>query len=494
MLVATLLYVRAAEESPMFLRFTAVAAAVTSFCIPSSGQAFTEDCRYGVNAHQASNATLDEAAAAGIGWVRFDFNWFQIEPTESAYDWSIPDRFFAHAATQGLNVFATVAYTPSWAAPQPCNDADPEPLNWCRNRPPVNGADWTDFVTAAVGRYGAQVKTWGMWNEPNLVQFYTGTRAQYTYDILIPGSDAVHAACADCNVAGPDLAHLRGGADWDADEGLCVFGECLFNGWNYSLSEILQDAGAWIDIVTHHKYADPSLEWWLEALDGEWLLGVQYVNGIKEVTDLHAPGKPVWITELGWEMEPYGSYSNAYAQGELDLMMTGLDQAIAGTYPGATNQPWPELEKLFWYDLKDDPSGYSWGLLDEFGVAKPAWTTYANAITTLGDCIEPVVGDDDDVTDDDDDIDDDDAIDDDDSEPETDDDDSEPPADDDDSEPETDDDEPEDEDEVEADPFASSNGAIGCTCDASNSSGGGLLALMLLGLGRRWRRRRPASR
>ena len=35
-------------------------------------------------------------------------------------------------------------------------------------------------------------------------------------------------------------------------------------------------------------------------------------------------------------------------------------QIQKGTFSGAINQPWPELKKLFWYDLNDDPNGYSW--------------------------------------------------------------------------------------------------------------------------------------
>ena len=62
--------------------------------VPSTSSALTEDCPFGVNAHQASNMALQQAAAAGIGWVRFDFNWFQIEPADNQFDWTIPDRFW----------------------------------------------------------------------------------------------------------------------------------------------------------------------------------------------------------------------------------------------------------------------------------------------------------------------------------------------------------------------------------------------------------------
>jgi len=50
------------------------------------------------------------------------------------------------------------------------------------------------------------------------------------------------------------------------------------------------------------------------------------------------------------------------------------------------NQPWPELKALFWYDLIDDPSGYSWGLLESSETPKPQYSTYASVIQTLGPC------------------------------------------------------------------------------------------------------------
>ena len=160
------------------------------FATPAA--AFTEDCRYGVNAHLSSANALDLAAAAGIGWVRMDMNWFQIETSQNSYNWTPADNFIAHADSLGLNVFVTIAYSPDWAVAQPCNNADPDDANRCLNRPPLNTSDWTDFVTEAVNRYPT-VTHWGLWNEPNLSQFWIADRDQWVNEILIPGSDAVHA-------------------------------------------------------------------------------------------------------------------------------------------------------------------------------------------------------------------------------------------------------------------------------------------------------------
>jgi hypothetical protein len=50
---------------------------------------------YGINAHLASGVLLDRVAAAGIAWVRVDFNWFMMEPARGVYDWATTDAVVA---------------------------------------------------------------------------------------------------------------------------------------------------------------------------------------------------------------------------------------------------------------------------------------------------------------------------------------------------------------------------------------------------------------
>ena len=370
-------------------RSLSLASAAALLFLLTHANALEPSCPYGVNAHLASNDALDAARAAGIGWVRMDLNWYQVETSKGVFDFSETDRFIDHATDLGLNVFVTIAYTPSWAVGVPCNDADPNPVNRCLNAHPTNEADWTDFVGVVVARYQDRVKHYGMWNEPNLDQFYKGQRDEWVNGILVPGSASVHAACSDCFVLGPELANLRS-AHWDADEGQCAFGECAFNGWNYSLEQILIAAADSIDIVTHHKYDDPATSLWDEATDGEFVGGFQIMNGVKELTDQHAPGKPVWLTETGWETPPFGDDPPDYAAAQLAALFQGFVGVVDGTQPGVANQPWPELQKVFWYDLHDDPNAASWGLLDASLAPKATYTAYADVIATLGiDCENP---------------------------------------------------------------------------------------------------------
>ena len=54
---------------------------------------------YGINAHLPSGALLDRVAAAGIAWVRVDFNWWMMAPARGVYDWALTD-----AVVEGLTL------------------------------------------------------------------------------------------------------------------------------------------------------------------------------------------------------------------------------------------------------------------------------------------------------------------------------------------------------------------------------------------------------
>jgi hypothetical protein len=70
---------------------------------------------YGINTHLPSSALLDRVAAAGIAWIRVDFNWYDLQPARDRYDWTLADAVVHDARAGGLNVYATLSYTPAWA-------------------------------------------------------------------------------------------------------------------------------------------------------------------------------------------------------------------------------------------------------------------------------------------------------------------------------------------------------------------------------------------
>lgn len=129
---------------------------------------------YGANCHLAHDELIAEPRGIGVTWQRFDIDWNDLEPEQGVFACGEPDRCLAQAARLGVSVFATVAYTPRWASGR--DD---------RTAPPRSGAAFVRFVRDAVRRYRGKLHALGVWNEPNLREFYTGTREFYPRELLV---------------------------------------------------------------------------------------------------------------------------------------------------------------------------------------------------------------------------------------------------------------------------------------------------------------------
>jgi len=331
------------------LAFLGLAAALLLAFAPPARAAPTSS-PYGINIHvpQGTELTelLDRAQAAGIGWVRIDFVWAYVEPQPGTFDWSIYDAIAAAARARGLHVFATLAYTPGWATHGP---------DW--TGVPDNPADWADVCFRAARRYQDTILYWGMWNEPNLAQFWSGSRQQYLDVILKTGADAVHTGNPAALVGGPELAHLTS-ADW-------------FD-W---LKAAIDQAGDRLDFVTHHIYDRSGNRNVTHKLEDATIFGGNpglwgvVTPSVKDVlVETGWFGRPFWLTETGWATDQVTEAQQAgYLSGLLGDWQSGL-----------SHRDW--VDKIFFYDIEDspDPAQEKWGILRADGSAKPAYDAYAS--------------------------------------------------------------------------------------------------------------------
>jgi len=308
---------------------------------------------YGINAHVPDSQTLDLIAQAGIGWIRIDMNWFQLEPSKDHYNWGFMDSVVNNARARGLEIFATLAYTPGWASGTD-NIADP----------PQNTADWYDFVYDAVSRYSGKVKYWGMWNEPNLENFFTGNGWQYREWILKVGAQAAKDADPSCLVLAPELAHLSS-SDWPG-----------------FMDEVMKAGGAdYIDIITHHCYKGTTGEDVFDYLDAgafHWPWDPPPLMDV--LKDLGVDDKPVWLTEVGWHTSGKAALDPSLTEGKDSVSES--DQALYyhQLLWGVHERGY--LEKVFPYEIKDDPNPDvpNWGIVKADYTPKEAYYTYRDFI------------------------------------------------------------------------------------------------------------------
>jgi hypothetical protein len=316
------------------------------------GRAAAQDNPYGMNIHSPSGAELtlfmDKLQAAGIGWAHVAVIWPYVESAPGTYDWSVYDAIVAAAQQHQIKVLATILYTPAWATSYPTWTGIPD------------ATAWVSFCTAAATRYRGSINYWGLWNEPNLTEFWAGSRQQYIDLLLKPGADAIHAANPMAHVGGPALAHI-GSAKW--------------YDW---LDDVILQAGDHLDFVTHHVYDTGGNRQVTSKLNDSTVFGNSpdlwsiVAPSVREVLH-HAGwfGKPFWLTETGWQSQPGGETQQAAYYG-------GMLTDWFGNYQGQT---W--IDKIFFYEMIDyPPNGTTWGILRADGSGKPAYDVYQSFITT----------------------------------------------------------------------------------------------------------------
>jgi len=119
---------------------------------------------------------VQQSWAAGVRSARISTWWCMTEPERDSYDWEALDYAFQIASNYGIAPVPEIYYTPDWAALGKDVDIQCVSNEYPRNLPPQDMDDWSNFMAAIVGRYGAygkdQVHEWEIWNEPDLWEFW----------------------------------------------------------------------------------------------------------------------------------------------------------------------------------------------------------------------------------------------------------------------------------------------------------------------------------
>jgi hypothetical protein len=292
--------------------------------------------RLGVNIHRPTGDDgrflFGKAQELGVGWVRIDVAWDDIEIAKGEYKWSRADEPIKEAASRGLKILANLHATPRWANRDKGTTVAPDRTE-----------DWVDFCKKSAERYNGQteglprIEIFGIWNEPDgsgLVHEDKGRTSPQLYveQILKPCSEAIRKARPDAKTAGPELASKT----------------------DY-LKDVLGAAGASLDIITVHKYSDHP-----EGVTSH----MQKIRSILEGSS-KTKGKPIWLTETGWSTKStskcwFGTVEDKVQAEKSKSLLTLIE-----------SQNW--IAKVFFYELRDDNSegACQWGLLRRDGTEKP---------------------------------------------------------------------------------------------------------------------------
>jgi len=223
----------------------------------------TSESQYGSHSHiyrpnEVVNfpQNLDAMRATGLDWMRTDFLWDLVEPTQGNWDFAQYDGIVEEARKRNVNILGILGYSPTsrehaWEVPE----------------------RWAEYVAQTVGRYRGKVDHWEVWNEENIGSFWKNPDPKAYVEFL-------KITAQTAREVNPDVKILFGGT---AGVPFDFIEECLKLG-----------ASEYFDVMNIHPYR-PSVT------GGAQIKRFQF--DLQKTSDLiakYGARKPLWITEMGW--------------------------------------------------------------------------------------------------------------------------------------------------------------------------------------------------
>jgi polysaccharide biosynthesis protein PslG len=283
--------------------------------------------------------SLELLRDAGVGWIRQELPWEQIEPVAKGQTtdpkfgestWAKFDDIVERANSLGLNLILRVDTSPRWALPA---DA-PDGLG-----PPLREADYWDFLSQVAARYRGKVAAYQVWNEPNLnSEWGRQPPDAAAYARLLRGaSERIHSADPSARVL---MAALAPTLTENAD---------ALNELTY-LQE-LYDAGVrgTFDVLAVQAYGlrggpdDPRVDR-ADVTFSRPLL-------VRQVMERNGDAAtPIWGTEMGWNVNPPDFPIQSYGRVTPSLQARYTVRAFE-----RVREQWPWMQVVcVWYWKRPD--------------------------------------------------------------------------------------------------------------------------------------------
>lgn len=319
--------------------------------IETVGQRFgTQSSHIKLYPPSTMDAELNTVQAAGIGWLRCDFAWFDLEYNQGVWNFAGTDRLVDEAERRGVSLLGILGTSPPWA-----NGGNT--WNW----PPTDMDAWRNYVRTVVSRYRGRVPAWEIWNEENIHAFWQPEPDCAAYVNLLA------AASQEIRAADPSATIIMGGvAGLDPN----YLHKCLQLG-----------AAAYVDAIAYHPYAEtigeegqpPEATYWpkekLCRLIVDWVHNLVALYSNKRLQ--------VWITEVGWTT--------------CASVPPGVDETTQASYLLRTmiNYAGTDVRRVIWFNLRDtwEHEIDRYGLVDRNFNPKPSLGYYATFMKLFGPAV-----------------------------------------------------------------------------------------------------------
>lgn len=298
---------------------------------------------------------LSIMADAGIGWVRVNWAWKDLQPDDGPFDFAHLDDVARIAAEHHIQLLPILTAVPAWSSTAPEQlKAERGSLSPVDRYRPAKIADWLNYVRTAIQHYDSlydslrvpRIKYWEVWNEPNIPDFWPPSPDAAEYLAMLRATyQAIKAVNPEAQVVLGGLAN--GGLNSD--------------GSSYLKNLYDLGGGSFFDVVSIHVYSHP--RYGVGPVE-------KSVNAVRAEMDAHGDkNKPLWLTEIGWSDAP-----DAWGAPTVD------QNEVASFLKAVYASPMP-ADVIFWYNFRNifansPDAEHNFGLVNADFSAKPAFTAF----------------------------------------------------------------------------------------------------------------------
>ncbi len=204
---------------------------------------------------------LSSMKEAGVGWVRADFLWQDIEPQEGKFDFTKYDTIVDLFTLNGIKILGILDYSANWASG--CSQ-------W--NCAPRENKLFINYAVRVIKHYKDRVKYWELWNEPDSPVYWQPQDGLKSYcELLKEFYPAAKKADPECKILNGGLATANSGVNKLYDNG----------------------AKGYFDILNIHIFVTPLNK-------GAIKTALAYPRMAYKIMKRNGDGdKKIWITEIG---------------------------------------------------------------------------------------------------------------------------------------------------------------------------------------------------
>ena len=224
------------------------------------------DNRFGVFPSVNPIDILESAKQLGIRRTRLMISWEKFEPEQDQFDFSLSDLYINKHYEAGISPVITIKSDSSWGTRRGYDD-------FCAS-PPLNWADYEDFVRTAVDRYKDKVKYWQIENEVyENSKYWAGSKEEYI-ELLQHAYTTIKQVDPDAKVVLQGYANQMLIMINDEEEDVTEF-------FNYIMSY-----DDYFDVIDFHQYYEPDTVY-------------MEVELLKSIMNTYGYSKPLICTEAG---------------------------------------------------------------------------------------------------------------------------------------------------------------------------------------------------